>query len=475
MPEQADRFVKLATRTFRMSDQLAPGVTVQDYEDMRNLSQVAADIVAFPNPHINHLTPRALDIQDVYDRMYEEGKEKNFAMLKQVQGPPTAMDPTVLLNQTSYVSKPTWVYTDIDQKHWLEDANTLASLASAVQAAELDGKPITLEYDASKPDLAKFGLALDNAGLNLELLFGDNNRAQITLQEVVDAIAANERISGFAFSEPVPEVDIIAHTARFGEIEQRGIALTREGRAVYDEALKEAAADYNKASAVWKLKEKGTELFKESIANMNDLFQAVATQPFRASGLWKDAQQIDPYAHLIEQKLAHFTYEVAAPEKLDNAISDKLMSQLEAGNGIYLPEAMQPLVDAGVVVRKPMVYEDFLPKSAAGIFKGNQAQASDELSSADIVVAVQDEKLKRFIDAGVEPYIAYNLYAAQEAQSVQRVLAELKEEQAVDVPQAVDAMLEQRIRGRNMRLAYEESAALETKHDEANLGFKRSA
>ena len=62
------------------------------------MSAVAADIAGVSTTHINHLTPRVLDIDELYRRMTERG----IAMIDAIQGPPRWDGPDVLLRQTSF-------------------------------------------------------------------------------------------------------------------------------------------------------------------------------------------------------------------------------------------------------------------------------------------------------------------------------------------------------------------------------------
>jgi uncharacterized glyoxalase superfamily metalloenzyme YdcJ len=59
---------------------------------------VAADIGGVASTHINHLTPRVLDIDELYARMQARG----IAMIDAIQGPPRWDGPDVLLRQTSF-------------------------------------------------------------------------------------------------------------------------------------------------------------------------------------------------------------------------------------------------------------------------------------------------------------------------------------------------------------------------------------
>lgn len=68
------------------------------YEELSAVSAVAADIAGVSRTHINHLTPRVLDIDDLYTRMSARG----IAMIDAIQGPPRWAGPDVLLRQTSF-------------------------------------------------------------------------------------------------------------------------------------------------------------------------------------------------------------------------------------------------------------------------------------------------------------------------------------------------------------------------------------
>jgi uncharacterized glyoxalase superfamily metalloenzyme YdcJ len=59
---------------------------------------VAADIGGVASTHLNHLTPRVLDIDELYRRMTGRG----ITMIDAIQGPPAANGPDVLLRQTSF-------------------------------------------------------------------------------------------------------------------------------------------------------------------------------------------------------------------------------------------------------------------------------------------------------------------------------------------------------------------------------------
>ena len=90
----ADRFLALATASLALSDE---PVDRRWYEHLESISSVAADIGGVTSTHVNHLTPRVLDIDELYRRMQAQG----IAMIDRIQGPPAAAV-DVLLRQTSF-------------------------------------------------------------------------------------------------------------------------------------------------------------------------------------------------------------------------------------------------------------------------------------------------------------------------------------------------------------------------------------
>ncbi|TFI42514.1 VOC family protein [Rhodococcus sp. 1R11] len=91
----AEAFLTLATRAFELSTE---AVDRAWYEELEEVSSVAADIGGVSSTHINHLTPRVLDIDALYHRMQLRGIE----MIDTIQGPPRWKGPDLLLRQTSF-------------------------------------------------------------------------------------------------------------------------------------------------------------------------------------------------------------------------------------------------------------------------------------------------------------------------------------------------------------------------------------
>ncbi len=94
-PERAETFVAEAVAAFALSRE---PIDRGWYEELTAVSAVAADIAGVTTTHINHLTPRVLDIDELYRRMTARG----ITMTDAIQGPPRWHGPDVLLRQTSF-------------------------------------------------------------------------------------------------------------------------------------------------------------------------------------------------------------------------------------------------------------------------------------------------------------------------------------------------------------------------------------
>ncbi|MGE7993579.1 2-oxoadipate dioxygenase/decarboxylase HglS [Pseudomonas sp. NPDC089554] len=261
--DDADSFVQEALHTFRWHHDAT--VSAEQYRQLHDQHRLIADVVAFKGPHINHLTPRTLDIDAIQLGMPAKGIPPKAV----VEGPPTRRHP-ILLRQTSFKA----------------------------------------------------------------------------LQEQV------------AFNDAQG-----SHTARFGEIEQRGAALTPKGRLLYDRLLDTTRAALGGVPAE---------------ANA-ERYQTLLAQTF--------AEFPDALAQMREQGLAYFRYFATDKGLAERGQEDR-------------PTTLQALIDAGHVHYEALVYEDFLPVSAAGIFQsnlGDEAQAdygsnaNREAFEAALGLQVQDE------------------------------------------------------------------------------------
>lgn len=238
--EDARHFVEQALETFRWHHSAT--VTAEQYRKLSAQHRLIADVVAFKGPHINHLTPRTLDIDIVQAQMPAHGITPKAV----IEGPPRRQCP-ILLRQTSFK-------------------------------------------------------ALD------------------------EPIAFTDQTSTHG-----------SHSARFGEIEQRGAALTPKGRALYDRLLNAARDELD-------------DFPNEGNAAR---YNALMTQHF--------AEFPDTLEGMRQQELAYFRYFVT--EK------GRAASQLKS-------LALDELLDQGFFRVEPLVYEDFLPVSAAGIFQSNLGDAA---------------------------------------------------------------------------------------------------
>jgi len=92
---RAERFVAAAVSAFALSRE---PIDRGWHDELARVSAVAADIAGVRTTHINHLTPRVLDIDELYRRMSARG----ITMIDAIQGPPAWDGPDVLLRQTSF-------------------------------------------------------------------------------------------------------------------------------------------------------------------------------------------------------------------------------------------------------------------------------------------------------------------------------------------------------------------------------------
>jgi uncharacterized glyoxalase superfamily metalloenzyme YdcJ len=122
----AERFIELATRSFELSHE---PVDEDWYRELERISAVAADIGGVASTHINHLTPRVLDIDELYWRMQERG----IAMIDAIQGPPRWNGPDVLLRQTSFRAR-------AEPRRFRRADGTIAETALRVRFGEVEAR-----------------------------------------------------------------------------------------------------------------------------------------------------------------------------------------------------------------------------------------------------------------------------------------------------------------------------------------------
>lgn len=272
---QADRFVAEALETFRWHQDAT--VDLETHEALHAEHRLIADVVCFRGPHINHLTPRTLDIDEAQRRMPDVGMNPKEV----IEGPPRR-DCPILLRQTSFKA----------------------------------------------------------------------------LEEVIRFTGAHQG----------------THTARFGEIEQRGVALTAAGRALYDQLLGESR--------------------KRTAGLGNAEHQRVLAKVF--------ADFPDSEAELRRRGLAFFTYRLT-------------QAGLAASSTGVECCALDALIEQGLVEALPITYEDFLPVSAAGIFQSNLGGGQNEAYTGN----ANREAFEEALGTAVVDELA--LYLELEQDSIRRV------------------------------------------------------
>ncbi len=129
-PEDAEELVTSIVACLRLGDQ---PIDRGWYNELLGVSSVAADIAGVPSTHINHLTPRVLDIDLLHARMTAAG----VRMLDRIEGPPRWDGPEVLLRQTSFRA--------LDEKRLLREADgTVVEGALRVRFGEVEARGVAL-------------------------------------------------------------------------------------------------------------------------------------------------------------------------------------------------------------------------------------------------------------------------------------------------------------------------------------------
>ncbi|SPO36014.1 related to DUF1338 domain protein [Pseudozyma flocculosa] len=308
--EDALEFIEECLQIFKWHSHT--NVSKADYELLKTAHPLVADIVSFRGPHINHLTPRTLDIDEVQREMGRRGIDAKEI----VEGPPPRINP-IYLRQTSF--------------HALSE--------------------------------------------------------QVSFSNPFDSSA---RVSGH-------------HTARFGEIEQRGQALTGKGADLYDEVMR----------AVHRSK---FDLERDQARKASsEEYMAILRREF-------DNRFTDDADEIRRQGLGFFRYRIVGDAR---TMSPRVSSGLdEEGNNV-----LESLIRSGNVVAEPIVFEDFLPASAAGIFqsnlKGPSSPASSTASSDARKAATksESEEAKKRLEAAVGTPLLdpFELYSKQEVGSLEAV------------------------------------------------------
>ncbi|MCW2811611.1 MAG: hypothetical protein JWP61_2069 [Friedmanniella sp.] len=150
----ATEFLERAAGSFALSTE---PIDRAWYEELAQISAVAADIGGVRSTHINHLTPRVLDIDALYAAMSARG----IAMIDAIQGPPRWSGPDVLLRQTSFRAL-------AEPRRFAEADGTISEGTLRVRFGEVEARGIALtpagraRYDAGMAALDEAGAAYDS-------------------------------------------------------------------------------------------------------------------------------------------------------------------------------------------------------------------------------------------------------------------------------------------------------------------------
>lgn len=145
---EAGDFVTSAVSAFALSRE---PIDQGWYSELSAVSPVAADIAGVKSTHINHLTPRVLDIDELQRAMTARG----ITMIDHIQGPPRVSGPQVLLRQTSFRAL-------AEPRRFLSASGSVSEGTLRVRFGEVEQRGVALtpegrrRYDAamSTPDPA---------------------------------------------------------------------------------------------------------------------------------------------------------------------------------------------------------------------------------------------------------------------------------------------------------------------------------
>lgn len=341
----------------------------QLYKDLCDSGfKIAADICCFERHHLNHLTPNTF-CMDLYT-----------SAMKLCMG---EMDePTFRARATAALTRLA-AQADREYMH-LTFKHITQSQLDALNAVPISPEFITDIVNRTTDRLRQPDLDLTklrHAGFK-DSTEGPSQDTPILLRQ--DAYKA--LTEAVTFTNPDGTTTQTTHTARFGEIEQRGYACTVKGRALYDQCLTAAEKDPACSSAAIK---------KDHAA-----YEAAYAKHFAAFPKSVDA--------LLAQGLIHARYEPT--------------NQGLAAMGTLKTADLKQLLKQGHIRAHALRYEDFLPVSAAGIFASNLNQygTSSTATTKPTYTQSQLEEImgRKIIDAPA-------VYAAVEARSILETLATL--------------------------------------------------
>ncbi len=324
--------------------------------------KIAADIACFQSHHLNHLTPNTF-CMDLYTAAMKHCLGEVDAKWFEARAN------TVL---SRLVAQADHDYMKLHFKHVpLEEI--AAYRKGAVGAADVARLAADLTATFAKPEYALS--KLNHAGYK-DFTEGPSEDTPVLLRQ--DAYKAlTEPVE---FSENDGTVVNTTHTARFGEIEERGYACTPKGRKLYDECLAVADAAREKDPA-WP---------KRDMAG----YEAAYAKPFAAFP--KTLQEL-VVGGLVYARFAPTAKGIAA-----------------AKSGALKSANLWDLVRAGFADYEGLRYEDFLPVSAAGIFASNLQQYGTK-STAAVKPTYTQQQLEEIL--GKRIVDSTTVYAGVDAES----------------------------------------------------------
>jgi uncharacterized glyoxalase superfamily metalloenzyme YdcJ len=290
--------------------------------------KIAADIACFESHHLNHLTPNTFCLD-----LYVASMKRCLGELDEAAFRARATRALARLGRTADRD---WLRLHF--KH-LSHAEIDSYQAGAVTATDMgrwvDALVATFRGDAFQLSTLK------HAGFK-DFTEGPSEDTPILLRQ--DAYKAlTEPVQ---FREADGSVVDTVHTARFGEIEERGYATTPKGRALYDDCLAQADA----------MRERDPSLPARDFA----AYEAAYAEPFVPFPKTLPA--------LLAQGLVFGRY-ATTPKGV-------------AARGTLKSADIAELLNAGMLQVEGLRYEDFLPVSAAGIFASNLNQYGTQSTAA---------------------------------------------------------------------------------------------
>jgi uncharacterized glyoxalase superfamily metalloenzyme YdcJ len=388
-PAESEELIREgSTRIFKWTGE---ALDHQLYKELSDAGfKIAADIACFGSHHLNHLTPNTL-CMDLYTAAMKHA-------MGEMAAPAFTTAATTALQQLRDTADRD--YMRLHFRHLSAE-----QIEAYTPGSASDEKILTLA-EGLTARLAQVDLALSRLKHSGYKDFTEGPPSGIPVLLRQDAYKA--------LTEPVNFTQLdgskvaAAHTARFGEIEQRFYATTAKGRALYDDCLNKAEADR-------------------------------AADP----GLLKR----DPVAYEEAFQAAFRDFPRTLPELLRAGLVFGRSSATKKGlaaAGTIRTTDLQELVALGYARQEGLRYEDFLPFSAAGIFASNLGQYGTQ-STAVAKPTYSQELLERIMGRPiVDPNVLYRGLEAEsqlETYDALGLLGQLSAEKKSELDGAVRAYM----------------------------------